>query len=230
MATKYSKEVAEVYSEKVLAAELTLKPVLLRAVGDIKGKEVLDLGCGSGTYSIRLARKGAKVAAIDYMPDQIKLAKKLNKHRNITYLLGNARDLNLDDSTFDLVFSNMVVPDIANPAILKRFFQEAYRVLKPKGYFIVSVLHPLLLLDDEPTDITTGFQKEQYFKDGSQFVTTAITNKGNKIVFNETHFSLSFVSKALKEAGFLIEELMESKSNEEHKIFLPKYLVIKAVK
>src|SRR5215475_13892500 len=49
----------------------------LRLIGEVKGKRVLDLGCGSGENAIALSRQGAHVIAIDASKAQLALARKL---------------------------------------------------------------------------------------------------------------------------------------------------------
>ena len=51
-----------------------IDPVLLKLIGDCRGKEILDLGCGNGYLARRLAREGARVTAIDSSLRMIKNA------------------------------------------------------------------------------------------------------------------------------------------------------------
>ena len=234
MATNYSKETADTFSEYAIAEELTLKPIILEQIKKInlKKKLVLDLGCGDGRYSKIFAEKGAKVISLDSSKFQIENANKLNKHPNVTYTVQDISDLSeINSYTVDLVFMNLVVPDLKDKNRLSRVFSEVSRVLKRQGILLFSVIHPLYLSpEQDPSDKFVDFKKENYSKEGHNFKAEALTKKENKIKFNETHFSLNLVSQILKENHLLIEQLFESRTIPEKKMFLPKYLLIKTIK
>lgn len=232
MATDFnSKKISETYSEGIIAERLSLRPVNLELIGNVRNKKVLDLGCGYGRYSILLAKRGAKVTAIDPSEYQIRIAKRKNYHQNIIYLIKNGADLSfVKDSSIDLVFMNLVVPDIGKKERLKKIFKETKRVLKTRGRFVFSVLHPLYLHPEQDKfDKAFNFKKENYFKEGSLYNAQALTEKGNRVVFTETHFSLNYISNLLGENNFVIKSLREGKAVPSKGIYLPKYLVIEAI-
>ena len=113
----------------------------LSQMGELRGKTILDLGCGMGDASMYFALRGAKVYAIDISPEMIKLvkriARKLGYSRQITAKVMVAEKLEFSSSTFDYVFGNgilhHVVPDMA--------LKEVYRVLKPGG--VATFIEPL---------------------------------------------------------------------------------------
>lgn len=91
----------------------------------IKNKIVLDMGCGSGRYSIALKRMGAKeVVGID------KSETKQFKYKGVKYIIGNVLNLPFEDNYFDFVFCNGVLHHSTD--ILKGI-KEIYRVLKKGG-------------------------------------------------------------------------------------------------
>ena len=56
MATDFkSDDIVEKYAEGLIAEELSLKPIILESLGEVKGKTVIDLGCGDGKYCIVFA-------------------------------------------------------------------------------------------------------------------------------------------------------------------------------
>ncbi len=117
-----------------------IDPVLLKAVGDCRGKHVLDLGCGNGYLSRRLARQGAEVTAVDASPKMIKNAKARGRGSAVRYVCSSANQLrDVPNSKFDIVFANMSLMDISDA---EGAVGEAARVLKKGGRFVVSISHP----------------------------------------------------------------------------------------
>src|SRR5699024_10890791 len=109
--------------------EVRLNPRLYAIMGSESGKEELDAGCGKGYLSRMISRKGAKVTAEDYSTRMLDIAKERTpKELSIHYQWGNCEALHfLEDQSFDLVLSNMVIQDLEK---FESAFQEIYRVLK----------------------------------------------------------------------------------------------------
>ncbi len=77
---------------------------ILRQMGDISGKLLLDLGCGAGENSVYFAKKGARCIAADYSPGMVEVALQLAAANNVQ-IQGrtmNAIALDCPDNTFDL--------------------------------------------------------------------------------------------------------------------------------
>ena len=110
------------------------------------GDFVLDIACGNGNYSERLALQGAKVIAFDYSAKMIEHAKKRRAHvsDNVSFHVCDATDyaalLSLQQgSPFDKAVSNMAVMDIADIAPL---FKAVYHILSETGIFVFTTHHP----------------------------------------------------------------------------------------
>ncbi len=121
----------------------------LHLLSDIRGKTIIDLGCGGGQNAVALAKMGARVTAVDFSPEQIRLAENLASDHNATieFITGEISDLSfLPKSGFDIAISACAiayVPDIESS------FAEAFRILKPGGKFILSDMNPLQYIIDE---------------------------------------------------------------------------------
>lgn len=103
-------------------------------VSILKDKNILDMGCGSGRFTIALAQLGAKmVTGIDLGKTGInigtKISEKLNL-KNIKFLEGNVVSLPFEDESFDFVFSKGVLHHTGH---LEKCLDEYYRVLKKGG-------------------------------------------------------------------------------------------------
>jgi 2-polyprenyl-3-methyl-5-hydroxy-6-metoxy-1,4-benzoquinol methylase len=108
------------------------------------GRRYLDIACGNGLTSRRLAALGAQVTAFDFSSNLIEKAKaRENPASLIDYHVIDATDeqqlLSLGDNSFNAALSNMALFDMANIEIL---FQTLPRLLKPDGIFVFSLMHP----------------------------------------------------------------------------------------
>lgn len=103
-------------------------------LGNIKGKKVLELGCGLGEGSVYMAKKGARVTATDLSGGMLELAKKVAKKHgtSIETMKCSADDLPFKSKTFDIVYAANLLHHVDIEVALK----ESYRVLKPGGIFV----------------------------------------------------------------------------------------------
>ena len=119
-----------------------IMPNMLRFMGEVGGKRILDLGCGEGGYSRELARRGARLVAVDCSEKAVEYASALAKKENleIEHFLRNSNDLfDIASEQFDIVLCSMMLMDCED---FDGTLREVVRVLKPGGRLFVSVLHP----------------------------------------------------------------------------------------
>jgi SAM-dependent methyltransferase len=113
---------------------------LLRLVpfDDMRGKAVLDVGCGAGVDLVRFAKGGAIVTGVDLTESAIELAKANIAQQGLTADLrvANGEALPFVDKSFDLVFAHGVVQYTADD---RKLVAEVRRVLKPGGLAIFQV-------------------------------------------------------------------------------------------
>ena len=100
----------------------------------VKGKTVLDVGCGTGYGSHYFATQGAKaVFGIDYAEDAIKYAKE--KHSGIEFRTMDAQDITYPGASFDVVISSENLEHLHNPAAC---IAQIRRVLKNGGVLVLG--------------------------------------------------------------------------------------------
>lgn len=119
-----------------------IMPWMLRYLGDVRGLRILDLGCGEGGYSRRLAAAGAQVVAVDCSQAAIRYAEEQAQRENlpIEHHLRNSNDLfGIPGESFDIVLCSMMLMDCED---LDGTLREVVRVLKPEGRLFASMLHP----------------------------------------------------------------------------------------
>jgi SAM-dependent methyltransferase len=117
----------------------------LRLCGNVNGKRVLDLGCGSGENAIVFTKQGAHVIALDRSVAQLSLARKLADAAEVRveWHEGDAADLAfLRADSIDLAFAAGVVSEIDDA---DRLFRQVHRVLRPGAPFVFSIEHPMAL-------------------------------------------------------------------------------------
>jgi len=117
--------------------ELLEMPTMLEILGNVRGKNILDFGCGTGIYAKLLTQKGAKVKGFDINKEMIKIAKKENP--NLDLRVGSGYKIPFREK-FDIVMAPLVVHYIKD---WDKMFREIRRVLKDEGYFIFSTNNPV---------------------------------------------------------------------------------------
>ncbi|AHM61516.1 type 11 methyltransferase [Flammeovirgaceae bacterium 311] len=98
----------------------------------------LDIGCGTGNYTIELQRRGFECIGID--PSKEMLMKAMQKYKSIDWRQGQAEKTNLEDK---IVSGIIAVLTIHHWSDLMQGFSEMYRVLKPKGKMVIFTSTPV---------------------------------------------------------------------------------------
>lgn len=102
-------------------------------LGDVRGKSVLDFGCGDGANTVLLALHGARINSIDISADLIQVARKRLVANDITsevhFFVGSAHNLPLVDESIDVVFGMAILHHLELPLVAR----EVYRVLRKGG-------------------------------------------------------------------------------------------------
>lgn len=123
-------------------------PVIASFLDPQPANRILDIACGNGLTSRKLAKFGATVTAFDFSNELIALAKdRLNPDKRITYYVLDATDGESlfetlsPDAPFDSALCNMALFDIAE---IEPLFRVLPKLLKPDGVFVFSLTHPAL--------------------------------------------------------------------------------------
>jgi len=104
----------------------------------LKGKHLLEIGCGMGYDSLEFLKRGVRVTATDLTPNAVTLTQRhfeVERVQAEAIRIANALDLPFPDSTFDAVWANGVLHATGDTS---RAIREAGRVLKPGGRAIIS--------------------------------------------------------------------------------------------
>lgn len=185
-------------------------PILEALLGDVCGRRVLALACGSGRDARLLADLGASVVGVDVSRGLLAYAREFERQnpRGIDYVLGDAQTLDeFDTATFDGVVCNMALMDIPElgPAV-----RAVRRVLRDGGFFMASIVHPCYA---PHVDAVHGYLVDgRYDKiDGPDWLPP-----------HAYHRSLSSYINTLSNAGLLIIQVAEPP--DEHATGVPNLL------
>jgi ubiquinone/menaquinone biosynthesis C-methylase UbiE len=107
---------------------------ILHSMGNLKGRKLLDIGCGLGESSVYFAKKGAEVTALDLSPGMVETAKKLAHFHGVTLqgVVSPGEDLPVPDNAYDFVYCANTIHHVPDR---ERLYREIRRVLKPGGSF-----------------------------------------------------------------------------------------------
>jgi 2-polyprenyl-3-methyl-5-hydroxy-6-metoxy-1,4-benzoquinol methylase len=199
-------------------------PAMLKIIGNVKGKQLLDLSCGEGYNTRILAKGGARVIGVDFSKEMIRLArqKERSDRLGIKYYVSDAADLKeLGSKRFDLVTCFMALMDIEH---YEDAISQVARVLKKKGRFVFSITHPCFeygdTVDGEPIaewKYEEGKEKvghlevKRYFGITKCEVSWDMERLVHPFRTTSFHRTLTDYFQALHKNGFVITRLVEPK-------------------
>jgi ubiquinone/menaquinone biosynthesis C-methylase UbiE len=132
----------------------------MNLIGDLSGKEVIDLACGEGFYSRMIRQKGAaEVTGLDLSPRMIELAsaREAEQPLGIDYFVGDARHLD-GNAPYDLAVAAYLLNYAEDRAQLSLMCNSISRCLKPGGRFVTVNSSPLLDFPSAPDYHKYGFE------------------------------------------------------------------------
>jgi SAM-dependent methyltransferase len=174
-------------------------------LGDVAGRRVLEIGCGSAPCSRWLRRAGADVVAFDLSAGMLARAAELNGSTGVAVplLQADAGAIPLADASVDLACSAFGgLPFVADAQAV---LAEIARVLRPGGRFVASVNHPMRWPFPDSPDPEDLRIVSSYF-DRTPYVET--DDRGNS-VYVEHHRTVGDWVRAVVGAGLVLEDLLE---------------------
>ena len=138
----------------------------LRLLGRVRGKRVLEVGCGAARWTMALHRSGARVTGTDLSGQQLATARKLQRTSRLRFPLvrGSVERLPFQEATFDLVFCDWGAMTFSDPA---RSIPECSRVLRRGGRLVFATWNPIRYLTlDARVDRQVTRLVRPYFGDG----------------------------------------------------------------
>lgn len=182
---------------------------------NLRGQRVVDLACGYGTASRYLASLGADVTGVDLSKEMLQHARALGS--GVHYIHGDVTSTEWwDGAPFDGAVSNMALMDVDD---LDAALVVAAAVIKPGGWFSVSILHPCF--PGGPSDGGSGLSSwppDRGYAWEGLWNTDGIGVRGHASV---NHRMLSTYLNGLLRAGFELQEFAEPSSE------VPRFLAVR---
>lgn len=221
------------------------KPALFSLFPEVRGKDVLSLGCGSGVDIEYIKNKGAsRAVGIDISENLIKIAKEHTT--NCEFHTMDMESTPFSSKSFDIIFSSLALHYIEN---WDKVFAEIFRLLKPGGTCIFSCMHPL----------RTAMKQLEHERNTSKKSLSITTDKINKTVTIEGdymhkhlvdgignmgvsiwHKTMSDILNTVINVGLTIDHVCEPKplpelkeqhpSKFERLDKIPEFLIVRAIK
>jgi len=175
-------------------------------LGEVAGRDVLEVGCGAAQCARWLADQGAHVVAFDLSARQLRHARRIDEQLGrpaLRLVQAEATALPFASARFDLVCSAFgAVPFVADSALLMR---EVARVLRPGGRWVFAVPHPFRwALPDLPDE--EGLVVRHSYFDRRPYVEQ---DEDGAASYVEHHRTLGDRIRELTQAGLIMEDLVE---------------------
>ena len=173
----------------------------LQVLGDVAGKDILELGCGAAQWSILLAGLGARPVVVDNSERQLEHARDALAAAGLDFPLVHApaETVPLPDASFDIVFADHGANRFADPYA---WVPEAARLLRPGGHLVFLVNGTIMILCSPDEELPPGrellrpyFGMHRFEWDGTGGI--------------EFHLGYGEWISLLRENGFAVENLIE---------------------
>jgi len=182
------------------------------------GEKLLDIACGNGLTSRRLAHAGATVVAFDFSEEMIRAAKTCLNDDQIDYRVIDATDADalraLGSRTFDGALCNMALMDMSD---IRPLMNAVASLLRPGGRFVFSITHPCFnnpsnvqmgeIEDREGTLVTTYSVKISRYL--TPYTQSGLAMRGQPVPHPYFHRPLGVLLQEMFDAGFALDALEE---------------------
>ncbi len=187
-------------------------PAVNELLGNIKGKKILDFGCGTGIYANTLAKKGAVVKGFDVSEEMLSIAREENPQLDLRR--GSGYKIPFKEK-FDIVLASLVVHYLNN---WDKMFQEVSRVLKKNGHFVFSTGNPVM---ESVKNEKRGKKEVNYFCDTNICVGWK-DNKGKDMKMCYYHKTYEKIIRTIIKNSFLIVDYRDCFPIKKAKQIFPK--------
>lgn len=182
-----------------------LREAEIGLLGEVRGRDVLEIGCGAAPCARWLAAQGARPVGLDVSSGMLAHAVAAMAHdqQRVPLVLAGAEHLPFADASFDLACSAFgAVPFVTDSA---RLMAEVARVLRPGGRWVFATNHPMrwMFLDDPgPAGLTVQlsyFDRTPYSE----------ADADGRITYVEHHRTMGDRVREIVAAGLVLDDVVE---------------------
>lgn len=182
----------------------------VHALGDVRGMDALELGCGACQFGIRVAMRGARVVGLDFSANQLASAAPNMAETGVRFPLvrASAEELPFADASFDLVFCDHGATSFTDPHAT---IPQVAHVLRAGGLLVFDIISPFFSVttgvddDDPPTDRLRrpyfGMGRERYPDEAGDVI--------------EWQLTYGAWIRLFRANGFVVEDLIELRPDED---------------
>lgn len=218
--------------------DLLEQPAMRALLPDLRGMDILDIGCGFGANCLEFSYKANSVTGIDISQRMLETAEKINCGGNIKYMKLSMEDLScLPSGSYDLVYSSLAFHYAID---FDRLIASCFRILKKGGTLLFSQENPITTaskntdnryVKDEEGNVF--FKIADYQSEGERHVKWFVDD-----VIHQ-HRKVSTIITTLCKNGFIIQECAEPKPAKEavkilkglaRDLIKPSFIIFKAKK
>lgn len=218
-------------------SDFTGRPVVFDFLAqEVKGKRVLDVGCGEGYCARKVIKLGASVViGLDISEEMIDIAKSLSEDderfqffaaNSMNLLQGIIDTLDIDqpEELFDVAMAVFLFNYLTTTE-METVIEQVHKALIPNGVFVFSVPHPsMIYCHDEDAIFRLASLGKGYFSARNQKLLGHIsTIDGTELNIMSVHKTLTDYIRAIRKAGFDIQEIHEAGVTEEHMKMNPEF-------
>jgi 2-polyprenyl-3-methyl-5-hydroxy-6-metoxy-1,4-benzoquinol methylase len=206
----------EYLDEANIRSDILVTKRILELLGDLKGKKVLELGCGNGKVARMLQKQGAMVLAVDTVSEQLIIAKE-HSLPEIQYAQADFSKRGFTSivptGPYDLILSVMSIFYSSGDGIIQTL-ENVKHLLSPNGTFIIGTASTYRGLKKENFD---------YFKEQESGVVLP-SNTNEPFVTRYIHLPLEFLMTECIKRGFRLSKFIEPRATEEEVMQNPKII------
>ena len=195
----------------------TVPEAQVHVLPDVRGLDVIDLGCGTGYWCAWFARLGASPVGLDLSEAQLETAAAMQREHGIDFPLvhASAENAPFDDASFDLAFSEYGAAIWCDPYV---WIPEAHRLLRPGGrlVFLANSVLSMLCAPPGDTPLQTALVRDQFGMHRLEW------DDSDGVSFCLPHGE---TLRLLRDTGFEVEalhELQAPEGDEEVQFFVPR--------
>ncbi len=182
-------------------------------LGDLAGRDVLEVGSGAGQCSRWVAARGGRAVGLDLSMRQLQHSRRIDDATGVPVpsVLGTATALPFRDGSFDVVFSSFGALQFI--ADLDVAVAETARVLRPGGRYAFSITHPTRwMFPDDPGE--PGLTASQSYWDRTPYV--EVDDASGEVSYVEHHRTLEDWIDVLVRHDFALRRLLEPRWPDHH--------------